>query len=704
MRIRKIEIVGFKSFADKVALLFDQPITAVVGPNGCGKSNIVDAIRWCMGEQSAHKLRGRAMEDVIFNGSETRGPSGLAEVSLTFVNDDGQVPIQFSSYHEIVVTRRLFRDGESDYLINQTPVRLRDVVDLFLGTGVSSKAYSIIEQGRIGLVVSAKAEDRRHLIEEAAGITRYKHLRQAAERKMDATRQNLLRLSDLVGEMEQRLGSLKRQAQKAERYKKHRTEMKDLDLWGQSHRLLGIQAEQKVAGGRLAEALQVQAEVRTDLERRELDLERMRLEAVEEERRLLEAQAAIAELDNRIKLTEFSANSHAKEADDIEGRAATARAEIADLERQADEARCQREAAAEEARAQGETCRDLGADLADAEERYRASREELQSVQIEIDEHKREQGTLVGRAGRDEGRLEDLNRRRAELETRMLRLRDEGERIDEQLRGARSQAAAIEAKLGGLKQLKLALGERRETHEARLIDLKRLVGEAEGHLEELRTELHRRRSRHTSLTEIAQRYEGFQRGVRAVMQHDDAPRAGVRSLVADIIEAPAEYEVAVEAVLGERLGSIIVEDHEAGLRAIEFLKANAEGRSSFIPVDVRLRAAPPAPAEPTAEAAAPILVPVPAGVGEAAGAGLTELRSAAPLVTADMAAVVATIAETVALAPATGSEVPGTAAESAEAAIEAVVAEGELARFEEVILRVAEAAGLRVAALDQPAR
>ncbi len=220
MKIKKIEICGFKSFVDRSVIHFDHDVTGIVGPNGCGKSNIVDAIRWCMGEQSAKHLRGKAMDDVIFAGSESRGPLGMAEVSLTFDVDhsglgDGQVPVEYLSYAEITVTRRLFRDGTSEYLINKIPVRLRDVVDFFLGTGVGTKAYSIIEQGRVGMIVTSKPEDRRMLIEEAAGITKFKHKKKAAERKMEQTRANLLRVGDLVSEIERSIASLKRQAQKA---------------------------------------------------------------------------------------------------------------------------------------------------------------------------------------------------------------------------------------------------------------------------------------------------------------------------------------------------------------------------------------------------------------------------------------------------------------------------------------------------------
>jgi chromosome segregation protein len=273
MRIKRIEIIGFKSFHDKTILHIDEPITAVVGPNGCGKSNIVDAIRWCMGEQSAKHLRGKAMEDVIFGGSDTRGVAGMAEVSLTFEDvgvlgpvareeelEEDEEPteapaIDYSQYGEVTVSRRLYRDGASDYFLNKTPCRLRDIVDFFLGTGVGTKAYSIIEQGRVGMIVSAKADERRLIIEEAAGITKFKKKKQAAERKMEQTRQNLLRVSDVLSEIEKQLTSLRRQAQKAERYKKYRAEVKDIELWSASHRFLGLLIEEGRLAGELTELL-----------------------------------------------------------------------------------------------------------------------------------------------------------------------------------------------------------------------------------------------------------------------------------------------------------------------------------------------------------------------------------------------------------------------------------------------------------------
>src|SRR5256885_4959792 len=249
MKIKRLEVIGFKSFCDRSVVSFNEPITAVVGPNGCGKSNIVDAIRWCMGEQSARHLRGKSMEDVIFNGSESRGPQGMAEVTLTFDNSDleqaAALPVEYRDYPEIAVTRRLFRDGTSQYLLNKAEVRLKDIVDVFLGTGVGSKAYSIVEQGKIGLIVSARPEDRRALIEEAAGITKYKSRKHAAERKMELTEQNLLRVGDRVVELERSVASLQRQAAKAERYVAYRNELDQLTLHQASHQFLEITAPEK---------------------------------------------------------------------------------------------------------------------------------------------------------------------------------------------------------------------------------------------------------------------------------------------------------------------------------------------------------------------------------------------------------------------------------------------------------------------------
>src|SRR5580704_7776503 len=274
MKIKKLELVGFKSFVDKTVLHFDNDVFAIVGPNGCGKSNIVDAIRWCMGEQSARHLRGRSMEDVIFSGSESRTGQDFAEVTLTFDNNTpAELPLEYKQYAELAVTRRLHRTGESEYLINKTPVRLRDVTDLFLGTGAGTKAYSIVEQGKVGLIVSAKPEDRRLLIEEAAGITKFKSRKKQAEKKMELTQQNLLRVGDIVAEIERSLASLKRQAAKAERYVAYRGELEDLQLYEAAHRYLELFGWLKLESSEVERLVLATEQARTDLDVREAELD-----------------------------------------------------------------------------------------------------------------------------------------------------------------------------------------------------------------------------------------------------------------------------------------------------------------------------------------------------------------------------------------------------------------------------------------------
>jgi len=695
MRIKRVEVIGFKSFCDRAVLSIEQPITAVVGPNGCGKSNIVDAIRWCMGEQSAKHLRGKAMEDVIFAGSESRGPSPMAEVSLTFDDvgfsheklavamqgdeaeqalatvdaiagategepvdgepvdgepvdgalgdreegsletageldplelggvqisegEGGEPPepvvlydaegqpiasasdevrelladqppaIDFAQYTEVTITRRLYRDGTSHYLINKVPCRLRDVTDFFLGTGVGTKAYAIIEQGRIGQIVSSRPQDRRLIIEEAAGITKFKSKKKAAEKKLDQTKQNLLRVSDIVSELDKRMGTLRRQAQKAERYRAYKTELRDLDLWKASHRFLELRADAGAVQTRLDEAEGERLIVRGAFETRDAAAVAERAELALEERRIASIQETIYELDNRVRLTESKIGFETREAEDLEQRAVESAAERARLETQLSEAGAALEArVAEQDGLAAEVA--AGAEAAQLSEAAAVeARGALGRAQSQLDQARGHVATARADQAKAEAQAEALTRRREESERRLARVVEELATVSDRLRECEGEGRLAVEGLATLRQTRLDLGHQAETWQGRRELLAEHVSVGESRVETLRTEAHRRRSRLQSLIEIQERYEGFARGTRAVMQRSEeiAQRATgtIRGLVADVVRAPETLELAVEAALGDRLGGVLVDGYDVGVAAIGYLKRTGGGRSAFVPV------------------------------------------------------------------------------------------------------------------------
>ena len=599
MKIKRIEICGFKSFVDKTSISFPDPITSIVGPNGCGKSNVVDAIRWVMGEQSAKHLRGRAMEDVIFAGSESRGPAGFAEVSLSFdarsLGADavaGGVAWGAAGPEEIVVTRRLYRDGQSDYLLNGVPSRLRDVVEFFLGTGIGSKAYAIIEQGRIGFIVSSRPEDRRGLIDEAAGITRYKSKKKAAERRMDSTRQHLLRVTDIVGEIEGRLRSLRLQAQKAERYKRYKGELRDLDLWSSSQRYLGHLADEKSAIAELSEVRE-----RHDLDAgalavEEAAVEAERLSGAEEANELATAKDDLFALSNRAQLGMQRAAHHESEATELTSRAEAGRKEAEELRARA----IARGADVEEISAQLSEI-DGDAERREHEHDLEARLQDVRRVALieargALDAAVGEMASASARLARIGAERTAAEQRREDLAARLAGLAGEEEAANERLSTLTSDESEFQERVSTLRERVETARHRAADEEAQLTALRAELGRGELELETLREESHRRRSRLASLSEIQERYESFQKGVRAIMQEHQqgggtAGVTGIEGIVADIMRPPPELETAVEAVLGERLGNVIVESHEAGVEAIQFLKQKSEGRSSFIPIALR---------------------------------------------------------------------------------------------------------------------
>ena len=328
MRIKEIELVGFKSFVDKTRLSLNEGICGIVGPNGCGKSNVVDAIRWCMGEMSAKSLRGSEMQDVIFNGAETRKPMGMAQVSVIFDCSDGRFPPGYDNVTEIQVTRRLYRSGESEYLINRQPCRLKDIIDLFLDTGVGSRSYAVIEQGQIAKVLAAKPLERRFLIEEAAGISKYRVKKEEALRKIEATQINLARVSDLLVEINRTVSGLQRQAAKAERYHELKRELKEVDLeLAARERVLLREQEQRV-GENIARLRDLRLQNAARLEAEETRLAAMRLEMLEQEKAIAGAAEHVAALRDDIRTSESQRELLRRDIQHLESQVAAWNEEI----------------------------------------------------------------------------------------------------------------------------------------------------------------------------------------------------------------------------------------------------------------------------------------------------------------------------------------------------------------------------------------
>ncbi len=304
MQLKTLEMIGFKSFCDKTMITFQPGVTAVVGPNGCGKSNISDAIRWVLGEQSAKHLRGDKMEDVIFNGSESRKPLGMADVTLRLTNVGGGISSEFGQYEEIEITRRLFRSGESEYLINKIPCRLKDIRDLMTDAGVGAKIHAIIEQDKVDQILSSKPQDRRFLFEEVAGVMKYKARRQEALSKLESTQQNQLRINDIITEVKRQVNSLDRQAKKAERYQKLRSEMKDLDFRLASAEYSNLGIEWTAASEEFKKAEDEITELHAALGTIESSIEEARADALAAEHELSALQRHIHETETALSRAE----------------------------------------------------------------------------------------------------------------------------------------------------------------------------------------------------------------------------------------------------------------------------------------------------------------------------------------------------------------------------------------------------------------
>ncbi len=582
MRLEKVEIAGFKSFCDRQELDFRAGVTGIVGPNGCGKSNISDAISWVLGEQSVKSLRGAAMGDVIFAGSQSRQPLAMAEVSLRVSGLNGNSP---DGSPECVVGRRLYRSGESEYLMNGQVCRLRDIHELFMDTGLGSKAYSIIEQGKIGQILSSKPADRRALIEEAAGITKYRARRRQTSLKLEAAQQNLLRVNDIVNEVDKQLQSLKRQASKARRYHALREQQQGVERIVFGRRFLDLEARAQVLEERRKAEAQREQAASIALDAEEAQLSARRTALYDEENRLEAARGRQNELTLAVdrhqgrsgyckeQIAEAQARTEQArlDAERLKGRVGPLSEELLRRQREQQELRAEHEALCQAAAAAEQAMRDVSALQASREAELDAARDQQIALISRIATLQNSRESVSGNAERAGAELLKLAAERAELEKERTAARAAHE-------AAQRREREAESLLGSL---------RRDRDEAvgRAAAASQRAEAAAREAETLQSERDGLAGRLLSLQEVVASHSSFDAGVRVLLERPEG--LDVRGVVADSLESSSTYEPAVEAFLGEQLQAVLVPDATEALKGIRYLEDAGAGRGVFLPIAER---------------------------------------------------------------------------------------------------------------------
>ncbi len=591
MRIKKLELVGFKSFKDRTVLHFDAGITGVVGPNGCGKSNIVDALLWVMGEMSAKDLRGSTMTDVIFAGSEGYAPLGMCEVSLTLENDGGPFPVKYLKHSEIMVTRRLHRSAEGEYFINKEPARLKDIQEIFMDTGAGAKGFSIIQQGMIGRIITAKPEDRKHLIEEAAGITKFKARKKESQRKLQSTEQNLLRLQDIIGELKRQIDSLQRQAQRAERYRQLKNQIEDLDLWLTSLQFVELKKSADEAQGIFNEAQSAEAEGEVTLASLQTELEALKLSLLEKEKTTEELQgqyyaqqSLVQKKELEIQELKFEIET-ARRNEQMTGtllQEQQARLEL--LQRDQAQYQAQMDALKSEAESSEKLFIEKNEIFQNAQSRIDQIDDELTTSRQELFAVGQSESSLDAKTLSLSTHLQDLRDRENNEQLVLNELREKHLEFENRRRKVFNE-------LEKERQMQLDLANDFESFEANKRILTESAQEKRRQVEEFKDNLNEVASRLYGLENLHSNFEGFEEGVKNVMLWQKSKTTEVRAdgsvetyfqPVSEVVEVPSEYEVAMEAALGSRLQMLLASDSNVTLDAVQYLKESKSGRSSFM--------------------------------------------------------------------------------------------------------------------------
>ncbi len=581
MYLKSIEVNGFKSFANKIVFKFNHGITCIVGPNGSGKSNVADAVRWVLGEQSAKSLRGSKMEDVIFSGTQLRKPQGSAYVAITLDNSDHSLPID---YNEVTVARRVYRSGESEYLINGTVSRLKDVYSLFFDTGIGKEGYSIIGQGQIEKILNGKPEERRELFDEAAGIVKFKKNKAAAEKSLEAERDNLSRVNDILKELEKQVGPLKEQSETARKYLAFKNELKNLDV---NAFLLEIE-KIRTALEEDQKRLQI---VNDDIEVNKQDYEQTKEEYEQIENTIEQLNSIIDSSKNEIHENKLAKERAEGEINVINQQIITLKMNDKNIHEQIDRINSQIEAGERELSEYTSQKGNLDTSTSDVEAALEDARrkssdmakyidecqQEIENCKADIIEYMHESGTLQAKVGRYDAMLENINFRKTQLNQRLLQFKSDDAGDKKELESLEGQLEELEANvkviLAGLDQATDQLNDnqnRNKTNRELIHNTNEKLSATKSKMEALRN--------------ITERYDGYGNSIRRVMEQKQW-NPGIIGVVADIITVKQEYEVAVETALGGSIQNIVTEDDATAKRMISYLKTNRLGRATFLPLN-----------------------------------------------------------------------------------------------------------------------
>ena len=580
MHLKKLELYGFKSFADKVEIEFDKGITGVVGPNGSGKSNIGDAMRWVLGESSARSLRGAKMEDIIFNGAQKRNPLGWCEVTLIFDNSEGDLPIEFT---EVAVSRRVYRNGEGEYFINRASCRRKDIVELFRDTGIGREGYSIIGQGRIADMLSHKPEERRDVFHEAAGIMKYRARRDEAQRRLDSTRVNIQRLSDIMEEMERQLGPLKRQSKNARRYIEISETLKELEInlflteyeklsgdlkasEQEMAKIDGMARQEESAGD---ENTQKAEQIADSIEQQERQVEKIRyeIETINERLNYFSGQQLV--MAERLTYAQMEQKRLTEEIEHDEARILEFNKEAGELHEALED--------------KGEGRATIKQDIESIKSRLAAIDEEIKTRQDAIDAKKSDMmsglemmADIGSSSGRLQAMIESYTARKQEIENNLSAALRQKEINDDVGGELEATANRLLAEIERLQEELKGSAEKRE-------GLRRTRKELQEGLQSKRDKSRNLETRIQLIETLIKDYEGFSNTVKFMLSDGRAKKL-VDGVVADIIDVPHEYVTAVERALGGAMQHVITESDREAKELINILRQNKAGRATFLPI------------------------------------------------------------------------------------------------------------------------